>query len=107
MYGLSAGNSSGSAGSGGAPPAPADPALDSTLHMMLEPHLRPISPDLNDEESKRIFDEHKQLAQEYLKVTKLTIDTYTQVSTQNRQTKQIITCHRTHLHPTLFWWSLF
>lgn len=38
--------------------------------MMLEPHLRPISPDLNDEESKRIFEEHKQLAQEYLKVTK-------------------------------------
>ncbi|KAI8439550.1 hypothetical protein MSG28_013294 [Choristoneura fumiferana] len=59
------GNSSGSP-SGGAPPEP-DPALDS-MHMMLDSHLRPISPDLNNEESKRIFDEHKQLAQEYLKI---------------------------------------
>ncbi|KOB57431.1 putative Mitogen-activated protein kinase kinase kinase 7 [Operophtera brumata] len=62
------GNSSGSAAGEGAPPPAPDPALDSTLHMMLDPHLRPISPDLNDEESKRIFEEHKQLAQEYLKI---------------------------------------
>uniref|UniRef100_A0A2A4K9Y7 Mitogen-activated protein kinase kinase kinase 7 n=1 Tax=Heliothis virescens TaxID=7102 RepID=A0A2A4K9Y7_HELVI len=62
------GNSSASAGGEGAAPPPSepDPALDS-MHMMLDPHLRPISPDLNNEESKRIFEEHKQLAQEYLK----------------------------------------
>ncbi|CAH2229964.1 jg14036 [Pararge aegeria aegeria] len=62
-------NSSGSTPAEGAAPPPAepDPDLDS-MHMMLDPHLRPISPDLNNEESKRIFDEHKQLAQEYLKI---------------------------------------
>ncbi|XP_075980227.1 uncharacterized protein LOC142979279 isoform X2 [Anticarsia gemmatalis] len=63
------GNSSASTGGEGAAPPPPepDPALDS-MHMMLDPHLRPISPDLNNEESKRIFEEHKQLAQEYLKI---------------------------------------
>ncbi|KAJ2945700.1 hypothetical protein O0L34_g541 [Tuta absoluta] len=63
------GNSSGSTGAeGGAPPpAEPDPDLDS-MHMMLDPHLRPISPDLTNDESKRIFEEHKQLAQEYLKI---------------------------------------
>ncbi|CAH0588972.1 unnamed protein product [Chrysodeixis includens] len=62
------GNSNASTGGeGAAPPAEPDPALDS-MHMMLDPHLRPISPDLNNEESKRIFEEHKQLAQEYLKI---------------------------------------
>nr|XP_021198433.2 mitogen-activated protein kinase kinase kinase 7 [Helicoverpa armigera] len=63
------GNSSASTGGEGAAPPPSepDPALDS-MHMMLDPHLRPISPDLNNEESKRIFEEHKQLAQEYLKI---------------------------------------
>lgn len=44
-----------------------DPNLDS-MHMMLDPHLRPLTPDLTDETSKQIFEEHKQLAQEYLKV---------------------------------------
>lgn len=70
-----AGNSSASTGGEGAAPPPAepDPALDS-MHMMLDPHLRPISPDLNNEESKRIFEEHKQLAQEYLKVKFITIN---------------------------------
>lgn len=62
-------NSSGStpAEGGAPPPTEPDPDLDS-MHMMLDPHLRPISPDLNNEESKRIFEEHKQLAQEYLKI---------------------------------------
>lgn len=62
-------NSSGSTPAEGAAPPPSepDPDLDS-IHMMLDPHLRPISPDLNNEESKRIFEEHKQLAQEYLKI---------------------------------------
>ncbi|CAG4956753.1 unnamed protein product [Parnassius apollo] len=61
-------NSSGStpAEGGAQPPSEPDPDLDS-MHMMLDPHLRPISPDLSNEESKRIFEEHKQLAQEYLK----------------------------------------
>ncbi|OWR51859.1 mitogen-activated protein kinase kinase kinase 7 [Danaus plexippus plexippus] len=61
-------NSSGSNAEGAAPPpSEPDPDLDS-MHMMLDPHLRPISPDLTNEESKRIFDEHKHLAQEYLKI---------------------------------------
>ncbi|XP_047535163.1 mitogen-activated protein kinase kinase kinase 7-like [Vanessa atalanta] len=66
---LPVGNSSGSTPAEGAAPPPSepDPDLDS-IHMMLDPHLRPISPDLNNEESKRIFEEHKQLAQEYLKI---------------------------------------
>lgn len=68
---LSPGNSSSSTSAGVETSAPApsspDPNLDS-MHMMLDPHLRPISPDLNDEESKRVFEEHKKLAQEYLKV---------------------------------------
>ncbi|XP_038222265.1 mitogen-activated protein kinase kinase kinase 7-like isoform X1 [Zerene cesonia] len=60
-------SNSSSSGSGAAPPHEPDPDLDS-MHMMLDPHLRPISPDLANEESKRIFEEHKQLAQEYLKI---------------------------------------
>ncbi|XP_047525956.1 mitogen-activated protein kinase kinase kinase 7 [Pieris napi] len=61
------GNSSSSGAEGAAPATEPDPDLDS-MHMMLDPHLRPISPDLTNEESKRIFEEHKQLAQEYLKI---------------------------------------
>lgn len=38
------------------------------LHLMLEPHLRPKPPDPNSDLSKQIYDEHKQLAKEYLKV---------------------------------------
>lgn len=74
------GNSSASTGGEGAAPPPSepDPALDS-MHMMLDPHLRPISPDLNNEESKRIFEEHKQLAQEYLKVRDPTEKIYTTI----------------------------
>ncbi|CAF4811029.1 unnamed protein product [Pieris macdunnoughi] len=60
-------NSSSSGAEGAAPATEPDPDLDS-MHMMLDPHLRPISPDLTNEESKRIFEEHKQLAQEYLKI---------------------------------------
>ncbi|CAK1555684.1 unnamed protein product [Leptosia nina] len=62
------GGGSGSAEGAAAPQGTEpDPDLDS-MHMMLDPHLRPISPDLTNEESKRIFEEHKQLAQEYLKI---------------------------------------
>lgn len=39
-----------------------------SMHLMLEPHLRPVSPDPNSKLSKEIFEEHKQLANEYLKV---------------------------------------
>lgn len=42
-------------------------AFDS-MHLMLEPHLRPVSPDRNSKLSTEIFNEHKQLANEYLKV---------------------------------------
>lgn len=44
-----------------------DTDLDS-MHLMLEPHLRPPQPDPNSEISKQIFEEHKKLANEYLKV---------------------------------------
>lgn len=39
-----------------------------SVHLMLEPHLRPAPPDPNSDLSKQIFDEHKQLAKEYLKI---------------------------------------
>lgn len=44
-----------------------DDDLDS-MHIMLEPHLRPVPPDQNSELSKQIFEQHKQLANAYLKV---------------------------------------
>ncbi|CAK1555685.1 unnamed protein product [Leptosia nina] len=64
FYSGGSGSAEGAAAPQGTEP---DPDLDS-MHMMLDPHLRPISPDLTNEESKRIFEEHKQLAQEYLKI---------------------------------------
>lgn len=39
-----------------------------SVHLMLEPHLRPTPPDPKSDLSKQIFDEHKKLAKEYLKV---------------------------------------
>lgn len=45
-----------------------DDDLDS-VHLMLEPHLRPAPPDPRSDLSKQIFEEHKQLAKEYLKVS--------------------------------------
>lgn len=45
----------------------AEDNLDS-VHLMLEPHLRPEPLDPNSSFSKQIFDEHKELAKEYLKV---------------------------------------
>jgi len=41
--------------------------LDS-IHLLLEPHLRPATPDPNNSVSQNIFKEHKELAKEYLKV---------------------------------------
>lgn len=45
-----------------------DPNLDN-MYMLLDPHLRPATPDLQDPYSRALFEEHKKLAQEYLKVT--------------------------------------
>lgn len=42
---------------------------DDDLALMLEPNLRPPPPDLRSDLSKQIFEEHKQLAKEYLKVS--------------------------------------
>lgn len=41
--------------------------LDS-VHLMLEPNLRPAPPDMRSDLSRQIFEEHKQLAKEYLKI---------------------------------------
>jgi hypothetical protein len=40
-----------------------------SLNLMLEPHLRPISPEPSVQLSQEIFNQHKELAQEYLKVS--------------------------------------
>jgi hypothetical protein len=40
-----------------------------SLNLMLEPHLRPISPDPTNQMSQDIFNQHKEQAQEYLKVS--------------------------------------
>lgn len=42
--------------------------LDS-MYLMLEPNLRPATPDPNSRVSQQIFEEHKDLAREYLKVS--------------------------------------
>lgn len=39
-----------------------------SVHLMLEPHLRPAPSDPKSDLSREIFEEHKQLAKEYLKV---------------------------------------
>jgi len=44
-----------------------DPNLDN-MYLLLDSHLRPATPDPNDPASLGLFEEHKQLAQEYLKV---------------------------------------
>uniref|UniRef100_A0A1L8DKR2 Mitogen-activated protein kinase kinase kinase 7 n=1 Tax=Nyssomyia neivai TaxID=330878 RepID=A0A1L8DKR2_9DIPT len=68
--------------------------LDS-MHLMLEPHLRPATPDPENELSMQIFDEHKQLAQNYLKlqteiayVTKHRDEILAAMSPQERQARQ-------------------
>lgn len=45
-----------------------DTGLDN-IHLLLDPHLRPATPDFSDPKSVELFEEHKQLAQEYLKVS--------------------------------------
>ena len=44
-----------------------DKDLDN-VYRLLDADLRPLTPDQTCERSKEIFEEHKQLAQEYLKV---------------------------------------
>jgi mitogen-activated protein kinase kinase kinase 7 len=44
-----------------------DPDLDK-MYLLLEPHLRPATPDGENPQSVALFEEHKQLAQEYFKV---------------------------------------
>ena len=44
-----------------------DPNLDN-MYMLLDPHLRPGTPDNNNQYSMEIFEKHKQLAQDYFKV---------------------------------------
>jgi len=44
-----------------------DPNLDN-MYLLLDPHLRPATPDPADPNSMGLFEEHKQLAQEYLKI---------------------------------------
>nr|CAH7729640.1 unnamed protein product [Callosobruchus chinensis] len=34
----------------------------------LDPHLRPVTPDFNDEKSVQLYEEHKKLVEEYCKV---------------------------------------
>lgn len=46
---------------------PPEPDLES-MHMMLDPHLRPVTPDLTNEASVQIYEQHNQLTKEYLKV---------------------------------------
>lgn len=51
------------------------------MHLMLEPHLRPVSPEPNDQMSKEIFEEHKKLAKEYFKVNNNRVNSFS-ASTQ-------------------------
>lgn len=39
-----------------------------SLNMMLDPHLRPVNPIRNHATSQQIFQEHKDIAEDYLKV---------------------------------------
>lgn len=49
--------------------AESDSSIDlDSMHLMLEPNLRPATPDPNSRVSQQIFEEHKDLAKEYLKV---------------------------------------
>lgn len=45
----------------------AESDLDS-MYLLLDPHLRPATPDMDDPKSVALFEEHKQLAQDFLKV---------------------------------------
>lgn len=36
--------------------------FDNSMHTMLDPHLRPLEPDMSSEESVREFEEHKEVS---------------------------------------------
>lgn len=38
------------------------------IYLFLDPHLRPVTPDFSNPRSRQIYEEHKQLAQEFLQV---------------------------------------
>lgn len=46
--------------------------LDS-MYLLLDAHLRPATPDMDDPKSVALFEEHKQLAQDFLKVITLSL----------------------------------
>lgn len=48
----------------------AESDLDS-MYLLLDPHLRPATPDMDDPKSVALFEEHKQLAQDFLKVSEM------------------------------------
>lgn len=48
-------------------PTTEDQDIDN-MYMFLDPSLQPVRPDPNEPESRQIYEEHKQLADEYLKV---------------------------------------
>lgn len=43
--------------------------LNDDILLTLDPHLRPATPDFEDPRSVEMYEEHKQLAKEYLKVS--------------------------------------
>ncbi|KAK4874123.1 hypothetical protein RN001_013483 [Aquatica leii] len=65
-----------------------DPNLDN-VYLMLDPHLRPATPDSTDPNSILLFEEHKKLAQEYFKVqTELAYLSQTKSKLQESQCKE-------------------
>ncbi|XP_037028070.1 mitogen-activated protein kinase kinase kinase 7 [Bradysia coprophila] len=50
-------------------PSDSDVSIDlESIHLLLEPHLRPTTPDPNNSASQKIFKEHNELAKEYLRI---------------------------------------
>ncbi|KAG4079104.1 hypothetical protein HA402_001075 [Bradysia odoriphaga] len=50
-------------------PSDTDVSIDlESIHLLLEPHLRPTTPDPNNSASQKIFKEHNELAKEYLRI---------------------------------------
>ncbi|KAF5291393.1 hypothetical protein FQR65_LT01703 [Abscondita terminalis] len=65
-----------------------DSNLDN-VYLMLDPHLRPATPDSTDPNSLLLFEEHKKLAQEYFKVqTELAYLSQTKSKLQESQCKE-------------------
>lgn len=56
-------------------PTTEDQDIDN-MYMFLDPSLQPVRPDRSQPESTQIYEEHKQLAEEYLKVGIMSIFTF-------------------------------